>query len=97
MGEVSSLKAPIMPSKPLRTTSHLKGRAYAAAGQAGGALHTMVVLLAYQADLLKDLDQGQGLSLEEVAELCHTTDLAVQKKDESCSVHLNMCFRHRSC
>lgn len=44
--------------------------------QAGGALHTMAVLEAYQADLLKDLDQGHGLSRKAVAELCHTTDLA---------------------
>lgn len=32
-----------------------------AAGQARAALHTMAVLHAYQADLLKDQDQGQGL------------------------------------
>lgn len=43
--------------------------------QAGGALHTMAVLEAYQADLLKD--QGHGLSPKAVAELCHTTDLAL--------------------
>ncbi len=36
----------------------------------------MVVLQANQADLLKDLDNGQGLSPDEVAELRHTTDLA---------------------
>ncbi|KAL0161738.1 hypothetical protein M9458_045463, partial [Cirrhinus mrigala] len=35
-------------------TSRLNGRVYAAAGQAVGALQ------AYQADLLKDLDKGQG-------------------------------------
>lgn len=33
-----------------------------AVGQAGDALHTMLVLYPYQANLLKDLDQGQGLS-----------------------------------
>ncbi|XP_016097526.1 glypican-6-like [Sinocyclocheilus grahami] len=43
------------------------------AGQAGGALHTMVVLQAYQADLLKDLDKGRGMSPEVVEELCCTT------------------------
>ncbi|KAL0194973.1 hypothetical protein M9458_008545, partial [Cirrhinus mrigala] len=53
-------------------------RAYAAAGQAVGALHTMAVLQAYQADLLKDLDTGQGLSPDEVAELRCTTDLALR-------------------
>ncbi|KAL0189927.1 hypothetical protein M9458_017026, partial [Cirrhinus mrigala] len=52
--------------------------AYAAAGQAVGALHTMAVLQAYQADLLKDLDKGQGLSPDEVAELRCTTDLALR-------------------
>ncbi|KAL1249624.1 hypothetical protein QQF64_020629 [Cirrhinus molitorella] len=34
--------------------------------------------LAYQADLLKDLDKGQGLSPDEVAELRRTTDLALR-------------------
>lgn len=37
----------------------------------------MGVLQAYQADFLKNLDQGQGLPPEAVAELCHTTDLAL--------------------
>ncbi len=59
-GVTSTLKAPALPSKPLKDTSLLNGRAYAAAGQAGAAMHTMSVLQAYQADLLKDLDQGQG-------------------------------------
>lgn len=35
-------------------------------------LHTVAVLQAYQADLLKDLDQG--LPPEAVEELCRTTD-----------------------
>ncbi len=35
----------------------------------------MAVLQAYQADLLKDLDKGQGLSPDEVAELHRTTDI----------------------
>ncbi len=34
----------------------------------------MAVLQAYQADLLKDLDKGQGLSPDEMAELSHTTE-----------------------
>ncbi len=38
----------------------------------------MAVLHAYQADLLKDLDNGQGLSPDEVAELRRTTDLALR-------------------
>lgn len=39
------------------------GKAYGAAGQAGASLHTMVVLQAYQADLLNDLDYDKGLAL----------------------------------
>ncbi|KAK2911433.1 hypothetical protein Q8A67_003566 [Cirrhinus molitorella] len=77
-GETSSLKTPSLPSIPLQITSRLNGKAYAAAGQAVGALHTMAVLQAYQADLLKDLDKGQGLSPDEVAELRRTTDLALR-------------------
>lgn len=37
----------------------------------------MAVLEVYQADLLKHLDKGRGLSPEEVEELRHTTDLAL--------------------
>ncbi len=49
-GGASSLKAPVLPSKPLRTSLSLVKvlKAYTAAGQAGGCLHTMVVLQAYQ-------------------------------------------------
>ncbi|KAL0199836.1 hypothetical protein M9458_003023, partial [Cirrhinus mrigala] len=78
MGKASSLKTPSLPSILLQVTSRLNGRVYAAAGQAVGALHTMAVLQAYQADLLKDLDKGQGLSPDEVAELRRTTDLALR-------------------
>ncbi len=38
----------------------------------------MAVLQVYQGDLLKDLDNGQGLSPNEVAELHRTTDLALR-------------------
>ncbi|KAL0177086.1 hypothetical protein M9458_025980, partial [Cirrhinus mrigala] len=78
VGEASSLKTPSLPTEPLQRTSSLNGRAYTAAGQAVASLHTMAVLQAYQADLLKDLDKGQGLSPDEVAELRRTTDLALQ-------------------
>lgn len=37
------------------------GKSYAVAVQACGAFNTMAVLQAYKADLLKDLDQGEGL------------------------------------
>ncbi|KAI2645180.1 Lamina-associated polypeptide 2, isoform alpha [Labeo rohita] len=78
LGEAFSLKAPSLPTEPLQKTSSLNGRAYAVAGQAVASLHTMAVLQAYQADLLKDLDKGQGLSPDEVAELRRTTDLALR-------------------
>ncbi len=66
MGDTASLKVPSLPFKSLQDTSRLNGRAYAAAGQAAALLHTMAVLQAYQVDLLKDLDDGQGLSPVEV-------------------------------
>ncbi len=78
MGETASLKVPSLPAMPLQVTSRLNGRVYAEAGQAVASLHTMAVLQAYQADLLKDLDNGQGLSPDEVAELRRTTDLALR-------------------
>ncbi len=65
MGDKASLKVPSLSFKPLQDTSRLNGRAYAAAGQAVASLHTMAVLHAYQADLLKDLDNGQGFSPDE--------------------------------
>ncbi len=86
MGETSSLKVPFLPSKPLRDTSCLNGKAYAAAGQAVASLHTMAVLQAYQVDLLKDLDKSQGLSPDEVAELRRTIDLALHATKQAATV-----------
>ncbi|CAM4598264.1 unnamed protein product [Leuciscus chuanchicus] len=82
-GRPSSLGAPTLPSKPLKTTSRLNGRAYTAAGQAGAVLHTLAVLQAYQADLLRDLDQGAGLPPDAMAELRRTTDLALRATKQS--------------
>ncbi len=48
-GAASSLKAPVLPTKPLRMSSALVGKGYTAAGQVGACLHTMSVLQAYQA------------------------------------------------
>ncbi len=53
----SSIKSPILPTKPVRITSAL-----VAAGQAAACLHTMSLLQAYQAELLIDLDEGEGIS-----------------------------------
>lgn len=52
------LRALSLPAKPVRVNLHLNGRAYAAAGQVGATLQSMAVLQAYQADLLKNQDQG---------------------------------------
>ncbi len=52
----SSLKAPVLPTKLLHVSSALVGKGYTAAGKAGACLHTMAVLQAYQADLLKEQD-----------------------------------------
>lgn len=75
------LKTPTLQSKPLRVTSKLNGRAYAAAGQAGGAFHSVPVLKAYQANLLKDLDVSKGLAPEAVTDLalrgCKQTATAI--------------------
>ncbi len=69
---------PLLPSKPCRTTSALIGKSYIAAGQAGMALHTMSILQAYQADVLKEMDEGTGLTPEAVKELRRATDLALR-------------------
>ncbi len=86
VGGPSSLKAPSLPSKPLQETSLFSYRAYAAADQAVALLHSMVVLQAYQADLLKDLDKCQKLSPDEVAELHHTMDLALHATKQAATV-----------
>ncbi|KAL0175478.1 hypothetical protein M9458_027808, partial [Cirrhinus mrigala] len=79
----SSLKAPVLPSKPLRVTSALVGKGYAAAGQAGACLHTMSVLQAYQADLLKELDEGAEISDCDISELRRTADLSLRATKET--------------
>ncbi|KAI2660086.1 UDP-sugar-dependent glycosyltransferase 52 [Labeo rohita] len=79
-GEASSLKAPTLPSKPLRTTSALLGKGYTSAGQAGACLHTMSLLQAYQADLLKELAEGDKVDLEELRK---TADLALRATKET--------------
>ncbi|KAI2642464.1 Lamina-associated polypeptide 2, isoform alpha [Labeo rohita] len=77
-GSSSSLKKPAVPTKPCRLTSTLVGKTFQAAGQAGAALHTMGVLQAYQADLLKDLSTGGSISEEAFLELCRATDLSLR-------------------
>ncbi len=57
----SSIKSPILPTKPVRITSALVVKAYSAAGQAAACLHTMSLLQAYQAELLIDLVRARLL------------------------------------
>ncbi len=68
-----SLKAPTLPTKPLRASLALVGKGYTAAGQAGSCLHTMAVLEAYQADLLKELDEGEGFNVQNISDICLET------------------------
>ncbi len=82
-GAASSLKAPVLPTKPLCGSSALLGKGYAAAGQAGACLHTMAVLQAYQADLLKELDEGEQISSSDVGELRRTADLGLRATKET--------------
>ncbi len=53
---------PLLPSKPCRVTSILVGKSYSAAGQSAAKHYTMAVLQAYQAKLLKELDEGEGMT-----------------------------------
>ncbi|KAI2647884.1 ORF V: Enzymatic polyprotein [Labeo rohita] len=82
-GSASSLKAPALPTKPLRVTSALVGKGYTAASQAGACLHTMSVLQAYQADLLKELDEGEEIKDADIEEIRRTADLALRATKEA--------------
>ncbi|KAI2643846.1 Malformin synthetase mlfA [Labeo rohita] len=79
----SSLKALVLPTKPLRTTSVLVGKGYSAAGQTGSCLHTMAVLQAYQADLLKELDESDEVSKDNISELRRAADLSLHATKET--------------
>ncbi len=59
------------------------GKGYTAAGQAGVCLHTMSVLQAYQANLLKELDEGDQVSSNDIVELRRTADLALRATKET--------------
>ncbi|CAM4729294.1 unnamed protein product [Leuciscus chuanchicus] len=79
----SSLKAPALPSKPVKFTSSLVHKAYAAAGQAAACLHTMSIMQAYQAELLGDSEEGGGISADTVSELRRATDLSLRATKET--------------
>ncbi len=48
------------------------------AGQAGAALHTMAILQAYQAEVLKEMDEGDVVTPEAIKELRRATNLALR-------------------
>ncbi len=79
----SSIKSPVLPTKPVRITSALVGKAYSAAGQAAACLYTMSLLQAYQAELLTDLDEGEGISLNTVCQLRRATNLSLRAATET--------------
>ncbi len=56
----------------------LPSKSYMVAGQAGAALHTMAILQAYQAEVLKEMDEGDGVTPEAFKELRRATDLALR-------------------
>ncbi len=90
-GAATSLKAPVLPSKPLRTTSALVSKGYTAADQAGACLNTMSVLQAYQTDLLKELDEGEQVKSDDIVELRRTADLALRTNKETvCAIGRSM-------
>ncbi len=78
----SSLKAVVLPTKPLGTTSALVGKAYTAAGQAAGCSHTMAVLQAYQAELL-ELDEEDTIKSDDFDEIRRATDLSLRATKET--------------
>ncbi|ROL43678.1 hypothetical protein DPX16_21803 [Anabarilius grahami] len=81
--EETSLKASTLPTKPLKTTSALVGKAYSAAGQAAACLHTMSIMQAYQGVLLKDLGESDEVGVDLIHELRLTADLALRATKET--------------
>ncbi len=65
-----------LPSKPCRTTVALAGRSYTSAGQAASALHSMVVLQVFQAQLLSSMNESEP-NPATLRELRSATDLAL--------------------
>ncbi|XDV35654.1 hypothetical protein PO909_005555 [Leuciscus waleckii] len=66
-----------LPSKSCRTTSALHGRAYTAAGQAVSALHSMVILQVFQANLLRKMEE-EGPQAVSLPDLRSATELALR-------------------
>ncbi len=68
-GVASSLKTPVLPSKPLCTTSALVGKGY--------------TVCTFQADLLIELDEGEQVSSNDILELRRTNDFALRTTKET--------------
>ncbi|CAM4674709.1 unnamed protein product [Leuciscus chuanchicus] len=79
----SSLWAPALPTKPCRTTLALVGKAYMAAGRAGSCLHTMGLLQAYQADLLKEVDDSGEVAFDNIREMLRVVGLSLRATKET--------------
>lgn len=94
-GSAKSLKKPTLPMKPCRVTSALVGKAYQAAGKAGTALHTMAVLQAYQADLLKDLSAAETIDKGTFDELRRATDLSLRPPSKRLVPSAVQCLLYR--
>lgn len=77
-GGKDSYRLSLPVTNPCRATFALVGKAYTAAGQAGASLNTMAVLQAFQVDMLKNLDYGEGLAPKIAEEHCRASDLALR-------------------
>lgn len=71
-----------LPSKPFGFTAHLANKAYACAGEAASALHSMAVLQVFQAKLLQSLDDG-SVDTDVVRDLRAATDFALMAPKRS--------------
>ncbi|XP_073772762.1 uncharacterized protein [Danio rerio] len=83
--DLKSARVPPLSSRPLRVTSGLVGKAYMTAGQSVGCLHTMSVLQAYKADLIKECLDGVGSTPEQLREALRASDLALRATKEAAS------------
>ncbi len=79
----SSARSPVLPTKPVRTTSAQVGKAYSVAGQAAACLHTMSMLKAFQTVILVDLDEGESIGPNAVCELRRATNLSLRAAKET--------------
>ncbi len=68
----------VSPPPPVKAVSSHVEKYYSAAGQAAATLLSIVVFQAYQAELLKELDVGEGITPEAVKELRQATDLVLR-------------------